>query len=162
MAQLNPHTLTGDELQALLAVTAGHPRDHLILSLALGTGLRLGELTGLDVGDLYFPAGQPRIRGRIRPEIVKRHLLLLTYRETARTVGALHPAPIGSSRSDPSPGGTCTHWESAPLQGAQLRHIARRVALYEVARVVPRPRRTGHLVLLPPRFAQLDMRATSV
>jgi integrase/recombinase XerC len=72
MPHLSPQSLTADELQALLSVTAGHPRDHVIFSLALGTGLRLGELRGLVVGDLYFPTGQPRLRVRVRPEIAKR------------------------------------------------------------------------------------------
>ena len=72
MSHLSPQSLTADELQALLRVTADHPRDHIIFSLALGTGLRLGELVGLVVGDLYFPTGQPRLRVRVRPEIAKR------------------------------------------------------------------------------------------
>jgi len=72
MTYLSPQSLTQDELQALLRVTADHSRDHLLFSLALGTGLRLGELVGLNVGDLYFPTGQPRLRVRVRPEIAKR------------------------------------------------------------------------------------------
>jgi site-specific recombinase XerC len=72
MSHLSPQSLTADELQALLRVTADHPRDHVIFSLALGTGLRLGELTGLVVGDLFFPTGQPRLRVRVRAEIAKR------------------------------------------------------------------------------------------
>jgi integrase len=72
MHYLSPQTLTADEQQALLAVTAEHPRDHVIFSLALGTGLRLGELVGLDVGDVFFPTGQPRVRIRVRREIAKR------------------------------------------------------------------------------------------
>ncbi len=36
-----------------------------------GTGLRLGELVGLNVGDVYTPDGLPRVRVRIRPEIAK-------------------------------------------------------------------------------------------
>ena len=44
----------------------------MIVSLALGTGLRLGELVGLDVGDVYFPDGRPRLRIRVRAEIAKR------------------------------------------------------------------------------------------
>jgi len=72
MTHLSPQSLTADELQALLRVTAGHPRDHLVFSLALGTGLRLSELVGLNVGDFYFPNGQPRLRVRVRAEIAKR------------------------------------------------------------------------------------------
>lgn len=72
MSHLSPQSLTRDELQALLHATANHPRDRTLLSLALGTGLRLGELTGLVVGDLFLPDGQPRQRVRVRPEIAKR------------------------------------------------------------------------------------------
>lgn len=71
MPHLSPQTLTRDEQQALLASTASHPRESLLLSLALGTGLRLSELVGLNVGDLYFPTGQPRQRVRVRAEIAK-------------------------------------------------------------------------------------------
>jgi len=72
MSRPGPTSLTRDEQLAVLDITAGHPRDHLILSLALGTGLRLGELVGLNVGDLYFPDGRPRQRVRVRAEIAKR------------------------------------------------------------------------------------------
>ena len=71
MPHLSPPTLTESELQLILAATSNHPRDHLIYSLALGTGLRLAELVGLNVGDVYAPDGTPRSRVRIRPEIAK-------------------------------------------------------------------------------------------
>ena len=49
-----PKTLTAQEQGRLLrAVRAqGSRRDRAILSLALGTGLRLRELAGLNVGDV--------------------------------------------------------------------------------------------------------------
>ena len=72
MPYLSPQSLTREEMQLLLAASASHPRDHLIFSLALGTGLRLSELVGLDVADLFFPNGTPRVRVRVRPEIAKR------------------------------------------------------------------------------------------
>ena len=56
MPHLSPPTLTRAEQAALLAKTAAHARDHLIYSLALGTGLRLSEIVGLDVGDMFAPA----------------------------------------------------------------------------------------------------------
>jgi len=73
MPHLSPQTLTEAEQQRLRRATAAHPRDHLIFSLALGTGLRLAELVGLDVGDVFFPDGAPRGRVRLRAEIAKRH-----------------------------------------------------------------------------------------
>src|SRR2546425_8101311 len=71
MPHLSPPTLTQSETEAILAATAVHPRDHLIYSLALGTGLRLAEIVGLNVGDVFTPDGTPRSRVRIRPEIAK-------------------------------------------------------------------------------------------
>ncbi len=71
MLHLSPPTLTHSEQKAILRATAGNPRDHLIYSLALGTGLRLAEIVGLQVGDVYTPEGRPRNRLRIRPEIAK-------------------------------------------------------------------------------------------
>jgi site-specific recombinase XerC len=71
MPHLSPQTLTTAEQQALLRGTASHPRDHLLFSLALGTGLRLAEIVGLNVGDVYFPNGTPRVRIRLRPTIAK-------------------------------------------------------------------------------------------
>jgi site-specific recombinase XerC len=54
-----------------LRATAKNPRDHLIYSLALGTGLRLAEIVGMNVGDVYTPEGRSRNRVRLRPEIAK-------------------------------------------------------------------------------------------
>jgi len=71
MPFLSSPTLTQAEQRALLQATAGHPRDHLVLSVALGTGLRLGEIVGLNVGDLFFDNGTPRTRVRLRAEIAK-------------------------------------------------------------------------------------------
>ena len=71
MPHLSPPTLTRAEQRAILRATAGNPRDHLIYSLALGTGLRLAEIVGLNVGDVYTTDGRPRNRVRLRPEIAK-------------------------------------------------------------------------------------------
>jgi len=68
---LSPQTLTQAEQRTLLRATSGNRRDHLIYSLALGTGLRLTEIVGLNVGDLYTTGGKPKNRVRLRPEIAK-------------------------------------------------------------------------------------------
>ena len=47
MAHLSPPTLIEAELQAILTATASNLRDHVIYSLALGTGLRLAAIVGL-------------------------------------------------------------------------------------------------------------------
>ena len=70
MPYLSPPTLTREEQRALLEASA-HPRDHLVFSVALGTGLRLGEIVGLNVGDVFFPDGRPKSRIRLRAEIAK-------------------------------------------------------------------------------------------
>src|SRR5881628_1397704 len=71
MPTLSPPTLTESEQKAILRTTAANPRDHLIYSLALGTGLRLAEIVGLNVADMFFPDGTPRTRVHIRRDIAK-------------------------------------------------------------------------------------------
>jgi Phage integrase family len=71
MPYLSPPTLTREEQRSLLEASASHPRDHLIFSVALGTGLRLGEIVGLNVGDMFFPDGRPKSRIRLRADIAK-------------------------------------------------------------------------------------------
>jgi len=71
VTHLSPTTLTTDEQRLILRATAGNLRDHTIISVALGTGLRLAEIVGLDVGDVFAPDGTPRVRVRIRKEVAK-------------------------------------------------------------------------------------------
>ena len=71
MPHLSPQTLTLAEQRAILRATAGNLRDHVIYSLALGTGLRLAEIVGLNVGDVYSPVGKPKNRLQLRSEITK-------------------------------------------------------------------------------------------
>ena len=71
MTHLSPTTLTTDEQRLILRATAGNVRDHTIISLALGTGLRLAEIVGLNVGDVFTPDGTPRVRVRVRAAISK-------------------------------------------------------------------------------------------
>ena len=71
MAYLSPQTLTCGEQKEILKASFSNPRDHLIYSQALGTGLRLAEIVGLNVGDVYLPDGKPRARVRLRRELVK-------------------------------------------------------------------------------------------
>jgi integrase len=63
---LSPTTLTTDEQRVILRATAGSLRDHTIISLALGTGLRLAEIVGLNVGDVYGPGGGRSLRRLLR------------------------------------------------------------------------------------------------
>ena len=68
-----PRTLTDVEQARLLKVTGEHRdgfRDHVIMALALGTGLREHEITALDVGDVLHDDG--RVRRRIALRTFKR------------------------------------------------------------------------------------------
>ena len=63
-----PGTLTSEEQRRLLKTTAQDSealRDHMLIVVALGTGLRLHEILALDVGDVALK-GQPRFRVRLR------------------------------------------------------------------------------------------------
>lgn len=58
-----PKTLTEQEQKMLLKVTGQRRdgfRDHMIYSLALGTGLRAHEIVALNVGDVFDETGRPR------------------------------------------------------------------------------------------------------
>jgi integrase/recombinase XerC len=67
--QKEPRVLSKVEYQALLRACSHHPRDAAIIELFLQTGMRLSELTKLQVGDVQLP-------GRITRD--------------AETVGRLH------------------------------------------------------------------------
>ena len=68
-----PETLTAAEQTRLLRVSARCPRrrDHILFSMALGTGLRLSELLGLNVGDVSPDGRAVRTRVRLRRETTK-------------------------------------------------------------------------------------------
>lgn len=73
MSKLSPQTLTTGDQKDLLQASAGNPRDHLLFSMALGTGLRLGEVVGLNVGDAFLPDGRYPVRnGRRLPAQTQR------------------------------------------------------------------------------------------
>jgi len=64
-----PRTLTEQEQAALLRATgkrAAGFRDHVIISVALGTGLREHELLALDLGDVFDDEGHARRRVTLR------------------------------------------------------------------------------------------------
>jgi len=68
-----PPTITDEEQRRLLQVTGEHRagfRDHVIVALALGTGLREHEIAALDVGDVVTP--EDSVRRQIRLRVFKR------------------------------------------------------------------------------------------
>ena len=68
-----PETMTAAEQALLLRATAAHddPRDHTLYSMALGTGLRLAELLGLNVGDVSPDGRGVRQRVTLDPATTK-------------------------------------------------------------------------------------------
>lgn len=72
MPYLSPPTLTQEEQKAILRATLSNPRDHLIFSFALGTGLRLCDILSLNVADVFLAGGRPKARIFVRREIAKR------------------------------------------------------------------------------------------
>jgi site-specific recombinase XerD len=68
-----PRMMSTDEQAALLTLTGQRRdgfRDHMLLSLALATGLREHELVALDVGDIVDAAG--KVRPKIYLRVFKR------------------------------------------------------------------------------------------
>lgn len=72
----SPRTLTKDEQRRILKVTAEHTagfRDHVIITMALLTGLRQHEIVALDVGDVFDVDGN-----------VRRVVQLHTYKKSSK------------------------------------------------------------------------------
>ncbi len=79
---LSPTTLTTDEQRSILRATAANVRDHTIISLALGTGLRLAKIDSATVTFTVDSGGSGRPRTSqqmVSPTLgprVARHLAL--------------------------------------------------------------------------------------
>lgn len=67
-----PTFLSIDEVLALLGVKFGSDafglRDRAIMELFYSSGVRIGELTGLNRGDVDFPGGLMKVRGKGKKE----------------------------------------------------------------------------------------------
>ena len=98
-----PPVLTVDEAFRLVEGSSGSRksrlRDRAILELLYSSGLRVGELTGLNVEDLDTPGGLVRVRGKGRRERLvplgsKAAVALSRYRNEERKRLAGSPSPI--------------------------------------------------------------------
>ena len=111
-------TLSPSELERLLAVA--RPRERLLIGLLLDTGLRLGELADLRVGDLLAD-GYLRVRGKGNKE----RLVPLGSVTGARLAGYLRrgrPRPIGAWVDHLFLGR-----DGRPLSAAAIQHVLRRL-----------------------------------
>jgi integrase/recombinase XerC len=62
-----PTALSPDEAARLVTITGGDPlsvRDRALFELAYSSGLRLAELSGLDIGSLDLATGEVRVLGK--------------------------------------------------------------------------------------------------
>ena len=86
----HPPSFSKTEQKKMLAVTgkySDHWRDHIIISLALGTGMREMEIAALNVGDILTPKGRitPYFQLRIFKKSTKQPALQIVYlNETLR------------------------------------------------------------------------------
>ena len=97
------------EQKAIPRATACNPRDQLIYSLALGTGLRLAEIVGLDVGDVYSPDRRPPNppRDHLYPFHALRHTAVTNVYRASRDLFlaqrfARHVSPLTTIYTHPS------------------------------------------------------------
>ncbi len=78
-----PETLTVDQLECLLAFPGDDAlacRDRAVMELLYGCGLRLSELTGLELGDIDWQQGTVAVTGKGRKQ---RHVPFGSKAETA-------------------------------------------------------------------------------
>ncbi len=85
-----PKALDNRTLRKLLRVTRSHPRDYAMLEMLAGTGLRVGELLMLKVGDVELKArsGQVIVR-RGKYENYREVPLTLDVRKALDVFGSL-------------------------------------------------------------------------
>lgn len=117
MPYLSPPTLSRSERAALRPLLAVQPRDHLISSLALGTGLRLSAIVGLNVGDVFTVDGKPRSRIRLRKEIAKGGLQTFP---TSRPIQCPHRLPHYVLRPNTAQSLSLTPPEESTQPGSQF------------------------------------------
>lgn len=136
-----PHPLGVDEVRTLLEVpdpgTLTGLRDRAILELLYGAGLRISELTGLDVDDIDLDDGFVRVLGKGGKE---REVPVGSYAREAVAAYATRARPALATTATRGAlflnarGGRLTRQSCARLLGryAKLASIDRRVTLHDL------------------------------
>ena len=148
-----PHFLTTDEVGKLLDAPKGNTpaaiRDRAILETLYSAGLRVSELVGLNDGDLDFPAGIVRIRGKGKKERLVADRLLRCPR--AQSAGSAVRKLSAREKNGP---------RSAGIH-QQIRHAADHAQRRPDARKVPqrnRPRPAHVAPHAPPQLRHAPVR----
>ena len=124
------------EVDALLAAPDRHRwegrRDHALIALAVQTGLRVSELTGLTCGDIQLDAhAHVRCQGKGRkqrcvPLTASNVAILRVWIErnvvVTATIPSSRPAPGGTSAQTPWKPASAVHKTSATERCPSLRH----------------------------------------
>ena len=95
LAGRRPKALTHTELRRLLRAARGHARDYALLELLAGTGLRVGELLALQVGDVALNerSGQVTVRRGKHGHYREVPLTLDVRKALAAYLAEEHPDP---------------------------------------------------------------------
>lgn len=123
------HALTADERDAILSAVRGHWVEGPV-RVWLGSGLRRGEVLGLDQGDLELEAGFVRVRiskTRVRAVPITHDaadaLAAALRLPNRKRRGAHEPVFVGERTSDRLRGDSITHALPRVLEAAGLGHL---------------------------------------
>ena len=128
-----PKTLSVDEATALMerghGVTTLALRDRAFLELLYSSGLRVSELTGLDVGGLDLRENLVRVLGKGRKERIvpvgaKAHAALVAYLEARGTAGDDQPLFTNHRGGRLTPRSVQRHLKTRLLKAGVLKDIS--------------------------------------
>ena len=128
-----PKTLSVDEATALMERGYGNSlldlRDRAIVELFYSSGLRVSELTGLDVGSLDFRENLVRVLGKGRKERIvpvgrKAHEALLSYLEERGKPGAEEPLFLNARRGRLTPRSVQRNLKARLLKAGLIKDIS--------------------------------------
>jgi integrase/recombinase XerC len=128
-----PKTLSVDEATTLLERGHGHTvlalRDRAMLELLYSSGLRVSELTGLDVGGIDLRENLVRVLGKGRKERIvpvgsKAQAALLTYLEARGSVGDDQPLFVNHRGGRLTPRSVQRHLKTQLIRSGVLKDIS--------------------------------------